>query len=110
MTPTLLLIQIVAALGGLSGIAAALSALRERRALKRRAPIDAVTELSAAAIELLEPTREQVQYLRGELLDRDHRLGKAESEIRTLRRLMLELEDRVQRLRNELEIARMGKH
>ena len=98
-------VQIVAALGGTSGLAAGINAYLDRQRNKGKVSADVAKELSDTALGLLEPTREQVAYLRAELADRDSRLHKAESEIRTLRMLMVEMENRIQVMTNQLERA-----
>lgn len=100
-----LLVQLLAALGGTSGLAAGVNSYLDHRRNRGKVSADAARELTDAALGLINPSREQVEYLAKQLVERDARLRKAEAEIRTLRRLMVEMEDKVQVMTNQLERA-----
>ena len=86
--------QVAAVLGGLAGVAALVNGFATRRKIRAEATktdADAVRVLNETAIELMDPFKEQVAFLRAELASARSELASTRSELQTMRTQVAEL-------------------
>lgn len=101
--------SLIALIGGIAGLAALLRVGPERRKITSEADksgADAVKALSAAAVALLDPTREQVAFLQADLLAAHDELKALRPELQALRRQVDDLDGQLRSANRELTALR----